>query len=210
MTARTVVLWRHGRTPFNAENRFQGQLDVPLDEVGRAQAATAAAHLSALPVHTVVSSDLTRAVDTATAFTALTEHRLTQDPAFREVDAGRWQGRLGTEIADEWPQERAAWLRGEDVRMGGGETRTELGTRVADAVTRHAAAVPDDGTLLVVSHGAALKAGALRLVGLPVTSGNALAGLRNCHWAVLIRRSQGWALEEYNAGPPGAAVGAEG
>lgn len=210
MSARTVVLWRHGRTPFNAENRFQGQLDVPLDEVGRAQAAAAAAHLAQLSVHSVVSSDLSRAVDTAQAFTALTGHRLTRDPALREVDAGEWQGLLASEITEKWPEERAAWVRGEDVPMGGGETRTQLGTRVADAVVRHADGVPDDGTLLVASHGAALKAGVLRLLGLPVTAGNALAGFRNCHWAVLIRRSQGWALQEYNAGPVGAAVGAEG
>ena len=210
MTASTVVLWRHGRTPFNAENRFQGQLDVPLDDVGLAQAAAAAAHLSGLPIDAVVASDLSRAVDTARALTDLTGHTLTRDPALREVHAGQWQGLLGSEISRTWPDEHAAWRRGEDVRTGGGENRTELGERVADAVERHASAVPDDGTLLVVSHGAALKAGIVRLIGLPVLAGNALAGFRNAHWAVLSRRSQGWALEEYNAGLRGAGVGAEG
>jgi probable phosphoglycerate mutase len=94
--------------------------------------------------------------------------------------------------------------------MGGGENRTELGERVAAAVERHAADVPDAGTLLIASHGAALKAGVLRLLGFPVTAGNALAGFRNAHWAVLARRSRGWVLEEYNAGPSGAGVGVEG
>ena len=210
MTASTLVLWRHGQTPFNAENRFQGQLDVPLDDVGRAQAAAAAAHLSALPLDAVVSSDLVRAVDTAAALTSLTGLALTRDPALREVDAGEWQGLLGDEIALRWPEEHAAWRRGADVRTGGGETRSELGARVAAAVERHAAAVPGGGTLLVASHGAALKAGVLRLLGLPPTAGDAFAGLRNAHWAVLRRRSRAWALEEYNAGPAGARVGAEG
>jgi broad specificity phosphatase PhoE len=195
VTASTVVLWRHGRTPFNAENRFQGQLDVPLDDVGRAQAAAAAAHLSTLPIDVVVSSDLVRALDTASALTSLTGHTLTRDPALREVDAGEWQGLVGTEIARKWPQEHAAWRRGDDVAMGGGETRTRLGERVAAAVE---------------AHGAALKAGVLRLLDLPVIAGSAFAGFRNAHWAVLRRRSRGWVLEEYNAGPPGAAVGAEG
>ncbi|WP_432562682.1 histidine phosphatase family protein [Kineococcus sp. SYSU DK003] len=210
MTARTVVLWRHGRTPFNAQNRFQGQLDVPLDDVGRVQAAAAAAHLSTFAFDAVVASDLSRAVDTAAALTSLTGHVLTRDPALREVDAGEWQGLLGTEIARKWPEEHAAWRRGEDVRMGGGENRTELGLRVAGAVERHAAAVADGGALLIASHGAALKAGVLRLVGLPVSAGGALAGFRNCHWALLTRRAGGWVLEEYNAGPAGAGVGAEG
>ncbi|MEZ0492039.1 histidine phosphatase family protein [Kineococcus sp. TBRC 1896] len=210
MSARRVVLWRHGRTASNAQNRFQGQLDVPLDDVGRAQAADAAAHLAATAqdVAAVVSSDLSRAVDTARAFTALTGHELVQDSALREVDAGAWQGLLGEEIAARWPDEHAAWRRGEDVRMGGGESRTELGLRVADAVERHAAGV--EGTLLVASHGAALKAAVVRLVGLPVTAGGSLTGLRNCHWAVLGRRGDGWVLEEYDAGPAGAGVGAEG
>lgn len=208
MSASTVLLWRHGRTTFNAENRFQGQLDVPLDLVGRAQAAAAAEHLAQLPIDAVVASDLSRAVDTARALTTLTGHELTQDPLLREVNAGDWQGLLGSEISAKWPDEHAAWRRGEDVRMGGGENRTELGSRVADAVERHADTT--EGTLLIASHGAALKAGILRLVGLPVTAGNALAGFRNCHWAVLTRRTGGWALEEYNAGAAGAGVGAEG
>jgi glucosyl-3-phosphoglycerate phosphatase len=208
VSASSVVLWRHGRTPFNAENRFQGQLDVPLDLVGRAQAAAAAEHLARQPLAAVVSSDLVRAVDTARALTVLTGHELTQDPALREVDAGEWQGLLASEIAEKWPDEHAAWRRGEDVPTGGGETRTQLGTRVADAVERHAAA--HEGTVLIASHGAALKAGVLRLIGLPVDAGNALAGFRNCHWAVLTRRGGGWALEEYNAGAAGAGVGAEG
>ncbi|GAA0303826.1 histidine phosphatase family protein [Kineococcus aurantiacus] len=208
MSARRVVLWRHGRTTFNAENRFQGQLDVPLDDVGRAQAAAAAAHLAGQPIDAVVASDLSRAVETARALTSRTGHALRTDPDLREVHAGAWEGLLGAEIEARWPEEHAAWRRGDDVRVGGGENRLELGTRVAGAVERHASTV--EGTLLVVAHGAALKAGVLRLVGLPPVATRALAGFRNGHWAVLTRRGHGWVLEEWNAGSAGASVGAEG
>ena len=210
MTASTVVLWRHGRTPYNAENRFQGQLDVPLDDVGRAQARAAAVDLARHGVTSLVASDLTRAADTAAALTAATGVVARLDPALREVDAGAWQGLLHHEITGAWPDDYAAWRRGEDVRLGGGERRSEVSVRVAAAVERHAADVVDGGTLVVASHGAALKAGALRLIGLEVSAGNALAGFRNAHWAVLERRRRGWALAEYNAGPVGAEVGAEG
>ncbi|NAZ76262.1 histidine phosphatase family protein [Kineococcus sp. T13] len=210
MTASTLVLWRHGRTASNAENRFQGQLDVPLDDVGRAQAREAAAHLAALGVDALVASDLSRAADTAAALTALSGVPARLDPALREVDAGRWQGLLHHEITAQWPQEYAAWRRGEDLRIGGGETRTEVAERTTAAVRGHADAVDDGGTLVVASHGAALKAALLRLLGLPVTAGGAFAGFRNAHWAVLRRRAEGWSLAEYNAGPPGAGVGAEG
>ncbi|NAZ87170.1 histidine phosphatase family protein [Kineococcus indalonis] len=213
MSARTVVLWRHGRTPFNAENRFQGQLDVPLDEVGRAQAAASAAHLAAVlepGSGALVASDLSRAADTARALSALTGVAPLLDPALREVDAGRWQGLLHHEITASWPQEYAAWRGGEDVALGGGERRSEVGVRAADAVERHAERVPEGGTLVVASHGAALKAALLRLLGLELAAWGAFAGFRNAHWAVLSRGRSGWVLGEYNAGPPGASEGAEG
>ncbi|WP_432506719.1 histidine phosphatase family protein [Kineococcus arenarius] len=210
MSAATVVLWRHGRTPFNAENRFQGQLDVPLDEVGRAQAAASAAHLAGAGATALVASDLTRATDTARALSALTGVEVQLDPALREVDAGCWQGLLHTEITASWPQEYAAWRRGDDVRAGGGERRSEMAARTARAVERHADAVPDGGTLVVASHGAALKGALLQLLGLDLTAWGALAGFRNARWAVLARARHGWVLGEYNAGPPAAGEGVEG
>ncbi|WP_337059459.1 histidine phosphatase family protein [Kineococcus sp. G2] len=217
MSAATVVLWRHGRTRSNAENRMQGQLDVPLDEVGHAQAAASAAHLAPLvaPLAAVgaarlVASDLSRALDTARALSALTGLEPQPDPALREVDAGRWQGLLHSEITASWSEDYAAWRGGGDVRAGGGESRAELAERTAAAVERHAAGVPEGGTLVVASHGAALKGALLRLLGLELSAWSAFAGFRNAHWAVLARGRRGWLLGEYNAGPPGAGEGAEG
>ena len=63
--SRRLVLWRHGRTAWNAEGRAQGQRDVPLDEVGVGQAREAAARLASLRPTAIVSSDLCRAADTA-------------------------------------------------------------------------------------------------------------------------------------------------
>ncbi|MCI2240074.1 histidine phosphatase family protein [Paenibacillus sp. TRM 82003] len=214
MSAATVVLWRHGRTRSNAENRFQGQLDVPLDEVGRAQAAASAAHLAPLVAAgatTLVASDLSRALDTARALSALTGLEPRLDPALREVHAGRWQGLLHSEITASWPEDYAVWRGGGgDVRAGDGESRAEVAARTAGAVERHAAGVPDGGTLVVASHGAALKGALLRLLGLELSAWSAFAGFRNAHWAVLARGRHGWVLGEYNAGPPGAGEGAEG
>ena len=210
MAAATVVLWRHGRTPYNQQKRFQGQLDVPLDGVGERQVRAAAVELALLQPASLVASDLSRAVATAAALTARTGLVARLDPALREVDAGEWQGLAHDEITARWPQDYAAWRRGDDVRIGGGEKRSEMAERAAGAVERHAADVADGGTLVVAAHGAALKGALLRLLGLDLTAWTAVSGFRNAHWAVLRRRTRGWALEEYNVGPPGAGEGVEG
>src|SRR5690606_6464496 len=73
LSGRKVVLWRHGRTGWNAQHRFQGHSDVPLDPVGVAQARAAAAVLARLGPSKIVSSDLQRARHTAQALADLVQ-----------------------------------------------------------------------------------------------------------------------------------------
>ncbi|WP_345710808.1 histidine phosphatase family protein, partial [Kineococcus glutinatus] len=136
MAAGTVVLWRHGRTGFNAARRFQGQLDIDLDAVGREQVAASAAVLARLRPAAVVASDLLRAAATAKALAERTGLPLELDAGLREVDVPAGEGLGNDEVAARWPQEHAAWRRGEDVPMGGGERRSEAGARAAAAVER--------------------------------------------------------------------------
>ena len=200
MSTTRVVLWRHGRTPSNAEGRFQGQLDVDLDDVGRAQAAEAAAVLAELGPTRIVSSDLLRAAHTAAALAERTGLPVETDPGLRELHAGAWQGLLHADIRAGWPEMFAAWRDGEDVAVGGGERRSEVGLRVAAAVRAAAASTPDGGPLVVVSHGGAVRAGVLELLGLPAGSWPRLGGLGNCRWAVLEERPDGWSLAGYDLG----------
>lgn len=210
MSAARVVLWRHGQTGHNAADRFQGQLDVPLDDVGRRQAHRAAEMLRGLAPTRIVSSDLSRAADTAAALAALTGLVVETDAALRELFAGQWQGLTRAEIESRWPQEFAAWRGGDDVPVGGGERRSEAGRRAAAAIGRHAAATPDGGVLVVTGHGGALRGAMLHLLALPLAAWSAFGGLANTHWALLVPRGTGWSLAEYNVGPHGAHVGSEG
>lgn len=199
--AERVVLWRHGRTAANAEGRFQGQLDVPLDDHGHQQAEQAASALAALEPARLVSSDLSRAVQTAQALADRTGLEVETDPALRELHAGSWQGLLHPEITARWPQMHAAWRSGEDVAVGGGERRSEVGRRVAASVRRHAATTPDGGTLVVTSHSGALRAAVLQLLGLSTDAWPRLGSLANCRWALVVPRDGGWTLAGYDLGP---------
>lgn len=154
---RRVILWRHGQTAWNVERRFQGTTDVALTETGVAQARRAARLLASLGPDAIVSSDLSRAADTAAELAALTGLDVTHDEALRETYAGVWQGLTHEEIVARHGEEYAAWKRGEPVRRGGGELETEVADRAAPVVLRHAEKLPDDGTLVVVSHGGTIR-----------------------------------------------------
>lgn len=198
---RRVVLWRHGRTEWNAGGRFQGQTDVDLDDVGRQQVVRAARLLAALGPELILSSDLRRAADTAAALGRLVDQPVELDTRLRETYAGEWQGLTGAEIAARYPGEFSAWQSGDpELRVGGGESRADVAARMADAVTDAAAKLTDSGLAVLVTHGGAARLGVARLVGLPLERFTNLGGLSNGSWSMLSESSHGWVLVEHNAG----------
>jgi glucosyl-3-phosphoglycerate phosphatase len=221
VTASRVLLWRHGQTSYNAQKRFQGQTDVPLDERGTGQAAAAAellvGRLRAVNPVRIVTSDLSRAWMTADALAARLGLVAEREPALREIAAGHWEGLLRPEIKSRWPEEFRAWRRGEDVPVGGQERRSEAALRTAAAARTHAAAL-DGGVLVVVSHGGCLRAALPLLLGLGPASGadavlrDRFGVLRNAHWAELEPDEGGgpWKLVTYNHGVPEAPAGEPG
>lgn len=198
--ARQVVLWRHGRTAWNLERRFQGQTDIPLDDVGLAQAERAARVLAGLGPTVIVASDLIRATRTAETLARLTDLPVTLDEALRETYAGRWQGLNDDEIIARYPEEFEAFRRGEPIRRGGGELEVEVAERVVPAILRALEKVPPGGTLVVATHGGAARVALGRMMGLPYELWGALGGLSNCCWSILGEARRGWRLLEHNAG----------
>jgi glucosyl-3-phosphoglycerate phosphatase len=194
------VLWRHGQTTWNAERRFQGQSDIPLDATGQAQAERAARLLAGLHPDLIVSSDLSRATSTAAPLARLTGLDVILDKDLRERHGGCWEGLTDTEIRTRYPVEHASW------NPPDGEPSLTVADRVAAALRRIATAVSEDtqtggsGLGVVVSHGAALRLGASRLLGLPEDVFSALGPLSNCSWSVLGQRWGRWRLLEHNAG----------
>ena len=192
------MLWRHGQTVWNAERRFQGQSDIPLDEVGQAQAERAARLLAALRPDLIVASDLSRTAQTAAPLARLTGLEVTLDKDLRERSGGRWEGLTDTEIRTRYPAEHASWTPPD------GEPSAVVAERVAGALHRIAEATAQPGfttgLAVVVSHGAALRLGMSRLLGMPEELFGVLGPLSNCSWSVLGRRHGRWRLVEHNAG----------
>jgi broad specificity phosphatase PhoE len=199
---RRVVMWRHGQTEWNLQGRFQGQSDIPLTERGRQDARRAATLLASLRPDAIVSSDLSRAAETAAVLGDATGLTVQHDNRLREFYAGFWQGLTGVEIGNGYPEERAAWLNHDlEVRPGvDGETRVEVAERMAAAVSEAVQQLPEDGLLVVVSHGGAIRLGQCVLMGLPLEYHSVLGVLGNCSWVLLSEMEETWRLEEHNAG----------
>jgi probable phosphoglycerate mutase len=188
------VLWRHGQTIWNVERRFQGQTDIPLDDTGEAQAEYAARRLATLRPDAIFSSDLTRAAGTAAPLARLTGLAVTLDKDLRERAGGAWEGLTDREIAERYPAERATW------NPPDGEPTTAVADRVGGALRRVADSIADGGLAVVVSHGAALRLGMARILGLTEDVFGVLGPLSNCAWSVVGLRNGRWRLLEHNAG----------
>ena len=174
----TLLFVRHGETADNRRLVFQGQGGRGLNALGRAQAARLAERMKLVRPDVIVSSDLERAVETATIVAATCRLDIQTDPDLREVDVGAWTGKSYADIESSYPEEWAAWTSGLDVRRGGGETYGELAARVERAVVRIASAHPRRRVLLV-SHGGAIKAYVAKILGLPAAGLRALGGVGN-------------------------------
>lgn len=202
---RRIVVWRHGRTIWNAEQRFQGQTDIALDETGIAQAKRAGAMLASLRPQAIVASDLMRARDTAAYLAELVGLDVILDPGLRETYAGAWEGMTRPQIEAQFAADYARWPSDPSLRPGGdGETRVEVAERAEAAILRALEKVDAGGTLVVATHGGSARAAIGRLLGLPPEHWGILGVLTNTSWSVLVEAGgplgPPWRLQEYNAG----------
>jgi probable phosphoglycerate mutase len=202
--SRRIVLWRHGRTEWNLAGRVQGQSDVPLDDVGRQQAWASAARLATLGPTRIVSSDLKRAIDTASVLAGLCDLEVDMDSRLREMRFGAREGLTWAEAWERMPDGMRAWVDGDESKIPDSETHVQAGDRFAAALREHVEILDADETLVVVSHGGVARVGACAFLGLPPESWGSFGGLNNCAWSVLEEEQQGstmrWRIVEWNAG----------
>lgn len=131
-----LILIRHGQTQWNLEGRWQGQADPSLNAFGRAQAQRAALELSDADLDHLYSSDLRRALETADIIGAELGLAVHADARLREIDLGRWQGMLSTDIKARYPDEFWSWHTSPlTSRPPDGEDLHTLAARVLEAIS---------------------------------------------------------------------------
>lgn len=150
-----VYLARHGQTAYNLERRFQGQMDVPLDDTGRAQAADLAERAGEHGFVALWSSPLLRTRETAEIVGARIGLPIAYDRRLMETDAGDWTDRTFAEIEAEDPELFAGFASADpSFAFPGGESFVDQGERIAAAL---AEIERGDVPALVVCHGVVIR-----------------------------------------------------
>ena len=166
-----ILLARHGETPWNAEGRYQGQIDIPLSPVGEAQARALGERLKDMRIDRAVASPLSRAQATAKfALGPERENLLLTEPDLQEIAHGEWEGLLASEIHEKDPSRLRAWREEPDtVLMPGGESLRLVLERSWRGLARAAEGLGEHDTLLVVAHDAVNRVILCRILGLPIS-----------------------------------------
>jgi broad specificity phosphatase PhoE len=166
-----ILLARHGETKWNAEGRYQGQVDVPLSDVGEAQARKLGDRLRGTQLDRAVASPLARARRTAElALGPSREAMLQFDSGFAEIAHGTWEGLLASEIGAMDGERLRAWREApESVQMPQGESLQQVLDRAWAALERATGDLGPEQTLLVVAHDAVNRVLLCRILGLPLS-----------------------------------------
>lgn len=196
MTQRILMI-RHGQTAYNAEGRWQGNLDVPLDAVGQQQARLLAEHVGRIPLQALYSSDLGRAYATAEAIAQVVNLPIQLDPRLREINLGVFQGRTRLEIQALYADDMAKWDSDDHFVVPNGESRLLLQSRMMEAFNEIADQHQDE-TIALVTHG-----GSIRMTLRALFANRQIGDIRieNTSITTLERRHHSWHLLEAAASP---------
>ena len=213
---RSITLIRHGRTSYNARHCFQGQIDIPLDEIGEWQVRQTAQALRSLYVEShperrqlVVASDLSRAMATAHAFADPLGLVVHPDARVRERNFGEWEGKELAELERECPEDYRAWAeyRGGELRHGA-ETKAAVGERGRAALEEWSFSAGADTDLYVFSHGSWIAQTVQTVLGLGAIHPDFadVVSMGNAHWVRFVAADMPdgtlrWRLVDYNHGP---------
>lgn len=157
-----LILLRHGESQWNRDNRFTGNVDVPLSERGEEQSRHAADLLTAVPIERVYTSTLRRAIDTVAIILkirARNEIPVERSSSLNERHYGDLQGLNKAEVAKQYgDQQVLLWRRSYDVRPPHGESLKDTAARTIPYFEKNILSDVRNGhNVLVVAHGNSLR-----------------------------------------------------
>ncbi len=201
-----VFLLRHGDCSYDEVKRYVGQGDYPLNERGKQQARSWQHFFVQHPPARVVSSNLTRAIQTAHIVLEQVAIPVEEEPALREVCLGEWEGASMERIKHYFPGEYAA--RGQDLagfRPPGGESFTDLWNRVVPCFTALTAQAHEERPLLLVTHAGVIRILLCHVLGMDVQRMFSLGVdyARMVHFQRQKNDQNGWIVKLMNGGPAG-------
>ncbi|MDD2219779.1 MAG: histidine phosphatase family protein [Desulfoplanes sp.] len=164
-----VYLLRHGDCRTDGVRRYVGQIDYPLNAIGREQARRWQGFFLRHRPDRVVCSDLLRTVQTAEEVLGLSMVVPVLEPAFREISLGDWEGVPHKDIKRDFPDAYAA--RGADLAAfcpPGGESFAEVQSRVVAAFDALRSGASPTDILLIVTHAGVIRSLLCHILGIPL------------------------------------------
>ena len=163
-----IILVRHGETDWNKEGRFQGQIDIPLNEAGKNQAQKASNYLKSIDFNKAYSSSMSRPLETAKIILGKKSNlSILKIDELSEISHGLWEGKLEKEIKTTWPEMLDKWHQEpENVIMPEGESIEDVSKRSLNAWQNICKNQNKNDITLVVAHDAVNKTLICNLLGL--------------------------------------------
>lgn len=165
----TLLLIRHGETPWNVLSKVQGCQDIALSDAGKAQAHLLSQRLNGA-FTAVYTSSLHRAFETAQIICKPSTLKPIPLEALKEVDFGSWEGLTFNEISKRYPEHFSNWLTDEFTgTMYDGEGSIQNVSRRAKACIEETVQKHPNETIVMVSHGGLIKSALIGLFGWKMT-----------------------------------------
>jgi len=162
-----IILIRHGETNWNKEGRFQGQIDIPLNDKGKGQASKASDYLEEIKFTKAFSSSMKRPYETAKIILKNNNIHIEKIDSLVEISHGLWEGKLEEEIRRTWPEMLKKWHeKPESVTMPEGESIKQVSDRAISAWNIICDSQRENDTSLLVAHDAVNKTLICHILGL--------------------------------------------
>lgn len=152
-----LYLIRHGESTSNVDKTFTGQQNASLTDLGHRQAACIQSYFLGIPIDRILSSDLSRAYDTALPLSKVSRVPIETTPQLREIYGGKWEGERFADLQYLYPEDYALWRY--DIaaaRPTDGESIVEISQRVCSAVEAFVRTHPEEN-IVITTHAVPIR-----------------------------------------------------